>query len=65
MKWEYKTIQMGAGGLIGGRISTDKLEALMNSLGSEGWELVTSFATSFGAGMTRDAVLIFKRKIDG
>jgi len=64
MKWEYKTIKIAASGILGGKIDEFKLEAMMNSLGSEDWELVTSFATAFGLGLTRDAILIFKRKID-
>lgn len=61
VKWEYKTVKLGAGGLIGGKIDESKLECSMNDLGYEGWELVVIFDTNQGDGQTRDACIVFKR----
>jgi len=62
MKWEYKTIKLEASGLMGGIIDEKKLDAIMNELGEQGWELSAAFDTNKQAGTTRDAVIIFKRQ---
>ena len=61
VKWDYKTVKLGAGGLIGGKIDEDKLETFMNDLGSDGWELVSIFGTNQSGGQTRDVFMVFKR----
>ena len=60
-RWEYKTVKLGAGGLLGGKIDETKLECFMNDLGYEGWELVEIFDTNQGGGQTRDVFVVFKR----
>ena len=62
-KWEYKTVKLGAGGLIGGKIDESKLESFMNDLGREGWELVEIFDTNQSGGQTRDVFVVFKRSL--
>ena len=62
MNWEYKTIKLGATGLIGGKIDEIKLDCMMNELGAQGWELVAGFDTNKGYGETRDVIIIFKRQ---
>jgi hypothetical protein len=61
MKWEYKTIKLAATGFLGGKIDEAKLDALMNDLGSQGWDLAAAFDTNTTDGQTRDVVVIFKR----
>ena len=61
MKWEYETVKIAATGFVGGKLDENALIARMNSLGHQGWELVTVFDTSQGGGATRDVVAIFKR----
>lgn len=61
MKWEYKTIKLKAAGFMGGKVDEVKLDALMNELGGQGWELVAGFDTNELYGSTRDVVVIFKR----
>lgn len=61
MKWEYKTIKIGATGFMGGKVDENELDTLMNTLGSQGWELTTAFDTNQAYGQTRDIVAIFKR----
>ncbi len=63
VKWEYKTIKLGAGGFIGGKIDESELESSMNELGSDGWELVAVFDTNQSGGQTRDVIAIFKRSV--
>lgn len=61
MKWEYKTIKLRATGFAGGKFDETQLDAMMNDLGRDGWELAAAFDTSEGYGNTRDVVVIFKR----
>jgi|WetSurMetagenome_2_1015567.scaffolds.fasta_scaffold2228090_1 hypothetical protein len=62
MKWEYKTIKLAATGFwMGGKIDEVKLDAMMNDLGSQGWELVAALDTNEAYGNTKDVVVIFKR----
>ena len=59
MKWEYKTLDLGTRGFLGGKVDDSKLESLLNGLGTEEWELVTAFAK--GVGMTRGVIAVLKR----
>ncbi|MCH2182147.1 MAG: DUF4177 domain-containing protein [Mariniblastus sp.] len=61
MQWEYKTIKLATKGFLGGKLDGVKLDAFMNDLGAEGWELVTGFDTNQAYGETRDVVVLFKR----
>jgi len=62
MKWEYKTISLRATGwLSGGKVDTGQLDALMNTLGANGWELVAALSTNEVSGSTRDVLAILKR----
>jgi hypothetical protein len=64
MKWEYKTIKLKATGVMGGKTDEVKLDAMMNELGGQGWELAAAFDTNELYGDTRDVVVIFKRPRD-
>jgi hypothetical protein len=61
MKWEYKTVKLKAKGLLGGKVDEAQLDAMMNDLGRDGWELAAAFDTNEAYGSTRDVVVIFKR----
>jgi hypothetical protein len=63
MMWEYKTVKLAAKGFLGGKIKEYELEALLNDLGADGWELVSAFGTNKSYGQTRDVVAIFKRTV--
>jgi Domain of unknown function (DUF4177) len=63
MKWEYKTIKVPArGGFLGGKFNELNLDARLNELGEQRWELVAAFSTHKGYGQSRDIVAIFKRE---
>jgi hypothetical protein len=64
MKWEYKTVKLKARGLLGGKVDEAQLDAVMNDLGRDGWELAAAFDTSQSYGVTRDVVVIFKKPKD-
>ncbi len=61
MKWEYKTVKLETGGTWGGKFDETQLDAQMNSLGYEEWELVAAFDTNQHQGRSLYVVVIFKR----
>ncbi len=61
MQWEYKTLKLETTGLAGGILDENKLAAMMNSLGAEGWELVAAFDTNMAQGASRYVITLFKR----
>ncbi len=63
MKWEYRTMKVPAtGGFLGGKFNEEILDARLNELGEQRWELVAAFSTHQGYGQSRDVVAIFKRE---
>ncbi|MCY3001978.1 MAG: DUF4177 domain-containing protein [Planctomycetota bacterium] len=60
--WEYKSVALAAHGFLGGKLDLAAFDALLNSLGRDGWELVNAFDTSQGHGSTRDVIAVFKRQ---
>ena len=61
-QWEYTTIKMDTTGFLGGLVDLQALEASMNELGSQGWELVCAFDTNQSQGASREVIAIFKRR---
>lgn len=62
-RWEYKTTRLAATGFVGGKLDFPAFEALLNELGRQGWELVSTFYTNASGGVTRDVVAVFKRPL--
>ena len=63
MKWEYKTVKFDVAGWWAPNVDPHKLDAELNRLGAEGWELVSAFDTNWSHGASRDVVAIFKRAV--
>ena len=61
MEWEYKAVTLRTEGFWGGEVDIAQLEALMNNLGRDGWELTSALGTNEGYGRSRNVVLLFKR----
>lgn len=61
MQWQYRTIRLAPKGFLGAELDETALDDFMNTLGNEGWELVTAFDTNRTYGETRDVVAVFKR----
>ena len=59
-KFEYLTIEHKLG--FGINIKINDFQAKLKELGSDGWDLVSSFPTAL-SGTTQTIVSIFKRKI--
>lgn len=64
MNWEYKTIKLGATGILGGKVNENELDTMMNRLGMQGWELAAALDTNKDFGDTKDVVVIFKRPVE-
>ena len=62
-RWEYTTLVLGASGFLtgGGQIDPQALTDRLNSLGDDGWELVSVFDTNRASGETRVVVAVLKR----
>ena len=61
MKWEYKTVKFAASGFMGGNVDSEEVDATLNELGHDGWELVAGFDSNSEGGRTRDVIMVFKR----
>lgn len=62
-KFEYKIIKTKQEGFWDPKIDSDSLEIGLNTLGNQGWELVTSMDTSIYQGATKEIILFLKREI--
>ncbi len=61
--WEYKTLQFETKGFAGGILDLGKFDTDLNTLGAQGWELVSCFDTNQSYGASRFVVAVFKRQI--
>lgn len=61
-KWEYTSFKVEAKGFVGGILELEDFNHRLNSLGEQGWELVSCLTTNAGQGYTREVVAVFKRK---
>lgn len=60
-QWQYMSMKLLAGGMLGGKIDIDEMTGALNEAGRSGWELVTAFDTNFSEGRSREVILVFKR----
>ena len=56
-RWEYLSVQVGAGAIGDGRARNHPLGERLGKLGEQGWELATGLLTDD----PKHAVLVFKR----
>ncbi len=61
-KWEYKSIKIETKGFWSKKLDVNEFDELLNSLGTEGWELVSCFDTSQYQGESKEVIAVFKRK---
>lgn len=61
MQWEYRTVKMHARQGWGGEFDEQAFDRLLNELGAQSWELVSTTDTNLGGGGTRYLVAVFKR----
>ena len=63
-RWEYRTLTLDVSGWIHPRVDASEVDAAMNALGAEGWELVSALDVNSGHGRTSSLALMFKRARD-
>ncbi|OLY92854.1 protein of unknown function [Cnuella takakiae] len=63
-RFEYKVLDVPAKGFFGGKINYQELADKLNTLGADGWELVSSTDTNMYEGASRGIILILKRPIN-
>jgi hypothetical protein len=61
-KWEYRSVRLDIGGWIGPKLDLSELDATLNSVGAEGWELVSAVDLSQSDGRSAAIVALFKRQ---
>ena len=59
-KWEYKSMFLKGTGFMGHKVNATELDGLLNSLGAEGWELVSTIEKGQNFSF---AIAIFKREL--
>ncbi len=62
-RFEYRVLELKAGGWSGGKIDNQTLTNKLNELGGLGWEVVSAFQTDVYGGGTRNATILLKREI--
>ena len=62
MEWEYYTLKMKVAGFWGPKVETEKIDALLNEAGSQGWETVNVVGLSQSYGATNELLFVFKRQ---
>jgi hypothetical protein len=62
MEWEYYTLKLKPGGFFSSKIEPEKVDALLNEAGSQGWELVNVVSISQAYGATGELLFVFKRQ---
>jgi len=60
-KIDYKVISTKNESWFDVRINTEALEAKLNELGIQGWDLVNTFDINHHSGNTKEVILILKR----
>ena len=60
-KWEYRTARFEIGGWVGPKVDVAHVDASLNALGDEGWELVSALDLAGSDGKSRALLALFKR----
>ncbi|HOP10924.1 MAG TPA: DUF4177 domain-containing protein [Oscillospiraceae bacterium] len=63
-KFEYYTYCYDTEGWSGGKVDVVRLQAELNRLGEDGWELVSGTSSNQAYGQSRSLIFIFKRKLN-
>jgi hypothetical protein len=61
--YEYKIVKIDGEGFFGGKVDLTELEEHFNTLGREGWEMVSMMDTNMGYGATKWVISTFRRPL--
>lgn len=61
-KWEYRTFRVEARGMFKSKVDAEEVQAKLNHLGAEGWELIAAPTDSIN-GWTAGVILILRRPV--
>ena len=62
MDWEYYTLKVKVGGFWVAKVETEKIDAILNEAGNQGWEMVNVVGLSQSYGATNELLFFFKRQ---
>lgn len=62
-KFEYRILDVAAGGFWGGKIDGQELTDKLNELGREGWELISTVDLNRYEGGTKGILVMLKREL--
>ena len=60
-RWEYRSVRLDVGGWVGPKVDLAQLDATLNGIGADGWELVSAVDLNKSDGKTSAIVALFKR----
>lgn len=63
-RWEYRSLVLNIKGWVGPKVDQAELDATMNALGAEGWELVSAVDMAAGGGQSAGLLMLFRRALD-
>ncbi len=63
-RWEYWTLQVEVGGFLRPKVEKDVLDAVLDEVGAEGWELVSALDLSRREGFSDVILAVFKRPLE-
>ncbi|MCL2616757.1 MAG: DUF4177 domain-containing protein [Defluviitaleaceae bacterium] len=61
-KYEYTTVRVFPKGLVS-KVDTDELEAMLNEMGQEGWQLAGTPTDRYSSGTIHYIICVFMREI--
>jgi hypothetical protein len=62
-RWEYLLYKTEPTGWLRDTVDEQSIEQILNNLGQQGWEVVSTVETNVAEGRTKDIVFILKRPI--
>jgi hypothetical protein len=62
--FEYKVLKSAEEGWFSTYFDWNKVQVVLNDLGKEGWELVSTLDINAGQGRSKEVVFLLKRRIE-
>jgi len=62
-KWKHKMVKIPTKGVFGGKVDDERINALLDRMSNEGWEMVSVVDTSQSYGASKYLLLFFKKPV--